>query len=121
MRFMLGLTVLAATVAVGACKSGDPMEKARKQISDMCRSSPPPGLDADKYCTCVVDKSVGTKSASQWSRMSEKEGEQLGIQAASECMAQFAPASPGAPVGQAPAAAAQESGAAVEEAVDKTN
>ena len=90
MRMMLGLTVLAAGAALAGCgKSAEArMEEARKEVGDGCRKSPPPMVNADQYCNCVVEKSIGTKTAAQLAKMGEKESEQLGTKAGIECLRQ---------------------------------
>jgi hypothetical protein len=119
------MAALAALVAIGGCKSDEQqMAEAKKNIGDTCRKSPPPGIDADRFCTCVVDK-FGSTSVADIKKMSDKESEALGARAATECLGQqgvgpgAAPAA--APPAQAPSEAVQETGEAVEEAVDETN
>jgi len=123
MRMMLGLTVLAAGCALAGCgKSAEArMEEARKEIGDVCRESPPPMVNADQYCNCVVEKSVGTKTASQLAKMSETESEQLGRRAGTECLRQ-----PGMMPAQTTPDAAEpiveeKATKAVEEGVDEAN
>jgi|GEM_PF-6243430 len=121
MRLMLGFTVLAA-VAVTGCKSQESqMAEARKEIGDMCRESPPPMVNADQYCNCVVEKSIGNKTAGQLRKMTEKEGEQLGRQVGAECMAQVGvtPA-PGTPE-ETEQVVTEKAAKPVEEAVDEVN
>lgn len=120
MGIKLALTVLTATVALAGCKSDETqMAEARKQVGDMCRNSPPPGVDAERFCSCVIDKSLGTKTADQMRKMSDQEAEQLGMKAASECLSQ-----PGMIKGMAqpaPAEATEQTGEVVEEGVDEAN
>jgi tRNA A37 methylthiotransferase MiaB len=99
------------------------MAETRKQVGDSCRSSPLPGVDLDSYCTCVVDKSVGSKSVAELKKMSEQEGQALGMKAAGECLAQQNPpaATAAAPTTEGPSEATKETGEAVEEAVDDAN
>ena len=128
MRIFVGMAALAALVAIGGCKSDEQqMAEAKKNIGDTCRKNPPPGIDANRFCTCVVDK-FGSTSVADIKKMNDKESEALGAKAATECLAQqgvgpgAAPAAPAAaPPAQAPSEAAQETGEAVEEAVDETN
>ena len=123
MRMMLGLTVLAAGAALAGCgKSAEArMEEARKEIGDACRQSPPPLVNADQYCNCVVEKSVGTKTAAQISKMSEKESEQLGTKAGVECMRQVGVTPPpGAPTAAEPVVT-EKATKAVEKGVDRAN
>lgn len=123
MRMMLGLTVLTASVALAGCgKSPEArMEEARKEIGDLCRESPPPMVNADQYCNCVIEKSVGTKTAAQLGKMSETESEQLGRKAGNECLRE-----PGMMPAQTPPNAAapiveEKATKAVEEGVDEAN
>jgi hypothetical protein len=121
MRKVLCLTVLAGAVAVAGCgKSAEArMEEARAEIGKSCRESPPPMVNADQYCNCVVEKSIGSKSAAQVAKMNEKESEQLGTKAGIECLRQ-----PGMmPTPVAPDAAenvvTEKATKAVEEGVDE--
>ena len=121
MRLMLGLTVLA-TIAVAGCKSEEArMAEARKEIGDMCRASPPPMVNADQYCNCVVEQSIGKKTAGQLAKMTEKEAEQLGREVGGKCLQQTgitpAPATPEATEQVVTEKAAKP----VEEAVDEAN
>ncbi len=123
MRKVLCLTVLAGAVAVAGCgKSAEArMEEARAEIGKACRESPPPMVNADQYCNCVVEKSIGTKTAAQLGKMSETESEQLGRRAGTECLRQ-----PGMMPAQTPPNAAEpiveeKATKAVEEGVDEAN
>jgi hypothetical protein len=113
MRMMLGLTLLAAGAALAGCgKSAEArMEEARKEIGDACRKSPPPLVNANQYCNCVVEKSIGTKTAAQMAKMGEKESEQLGAKAGTECLRQ-----PG--MMPAPAAPASEEAIVKDKAIE---
>ncbi len=123
MRIMLGLTVLAATVALGACgKSAEErMAEVKKEIGDMCRKSPPPMANADQYCDCVVEKSIGSKTAAQLSKMTEAEGEQLVTKAGIECLRQPGMlATPAAPNAAEPIVT-EKAAEPVKEGVDEAN
>jgi hypothetical protein len=88
---------------------------------EMCRKSPPAGVDAERFCPCVIDKSIGTKTANEMRGLSEKDAQELGTKAAIECLSQPG-MMPGAPAPQAaPADAGQKGGEAVEEGVDEAN
>lgn len=122
MRMMLGMTVLAAGAALlaGCGKSPEErMEEVRKEIADQCRESPPPMVNADQYCNCVVEKSIGTKTGSQIAKMGEKEAEQLGTKAGIECLRQpgMMPANPNA----AGPIVDEKAAKSVEEGVDEAN
>ncbi len=123
MRMMLGLTVLTAGAVLAGCgKSPEArLEEARKEIGDRCRESPPPMVNADQYCNCVIEKSVGNKSASQLAKLGEKEAEQLGTTAGVECLRQ--PGMMPAPVNANEAApiVSEKATKAVEEGVDEVN
>jgi hypothetical protein len=123
MRIMLGLTVLAAATTLAGCgKSAEArMEEARKEIGDACRESPPPMANADQYCNCVVEKSVGSKTAAQLKKLTETETEQLGRKAGNECLRE--PGMLPAPAGPTAAEPIVEQKAtkAVEEGVDEAN
>ena len=120
MRIFIGVTALAALVAIGGCKSeATRLADAKKTVADSCRANPLPGVDMDRYCSCVVDKSIGSKSMAEMEKMNEEQGKAMGMQAATECMAQQS-----APAGastDAPSEAASQTGEAVEEAVDDAN
>jgi hypothetical protein len=121
MRMMLGFTVLAAIAALPACGKSDEarMAEVRKEIGDACRESPPPMVNADQYCSCVVEKSVGTKTAAQLGKLTEKESEQLGTKSGIECLRQtgMMPA-PGAPNSAEPIVK-EKATKAVEEGVEE--
>jgi hypothetical protein len=122
MRIMLGLTMLAATVALAGCKSdAAQMEEARKVVGDMCRQNPLPGVDMNRYCTCIVDKSINTKTASELRSLDEKKAQELGTKAATECLGQEGVAAPQMGGAAAPAAPAEQAGEAVEEGADEAN
>jgi hypothetical protein len=123
MRINFGLAVFAAAVALAGCKSDEQqMAEARKEIGEMCRKSPPAGVDAERFCPCVIDKSIGTKTANEMRGLSEKDAQELGTKAAIECLSQpgMMPGAPAAPQA-APADAGQKGGEAVEEGVDEAN
>lgn len=123
MRMMLGMTMLTAAIGLAGCgKSPEArLEEARKEIGEACRESPPPMANADQYCNCVVEKSVGTKTAGQLAEMGELEREQLSRTSGSECLRQ--PGMIPAPI--TPQAAEQivdeKATKAVEEGVDEAN
>ncbi len=115
MRIMLGLTVLAAAVGLAGCKSdAAQMDEARKIVGDSCRQNAIPGVDMNRYCTCVVEKSINSKTASELRQLNEEQGKQLGMKAATECLGQVS-ATP------ANAAPVDQTGDAVEEAADEAN
>jgi hypothetical protein len=114
------LAALAATIAVGGCRSDESvMAEAKKAVGESCRQGPLPGVDMNSYCNCVADKSVGSKTVDELRKMSEKDGQQLGMDAATQCMAQQGVG--GAQTGAAPAEAADAAGEAAEEGVDEAN
>jgi hypothetical protein len=124
MRIFIGVTALAALVAIGGCKSeATRLADAKKEVGNSCRANALPGIDMDRYCTCVVDKSIGSKSMAEMEKMNEEQGKAMGMQAAAECLAQQSAATgpAAAPSSEAPTDAAKESGEAVEEAVDEAN
>ncbi len=123
MRLLLAAGLISA-IALGGCQSDESiMAQARKEIGDSCRKTPPPGVNADRYCSCVVDRSVGSKSVADLRKMSEQDGQALGMQAASACLAELAPApatpAPAGPAAQVPAETSEAVGEATEEAVDE--
>lgn len=129
MRILVGMTALAALVAIGGCKSdATKLAEGKKEIGESCRKNVPPGIDANVYCDCVVEKSIGSKSMAELEKMNEEQAKSMGMKAATECLSAqsmgmgAAPAGPGAaPATQAPSEATKETGEAVEEGVDETN
>jgi hypothetical protein len=122
MRMMLGMTMLAAAAVTLAGCSKSPeerLEEARKEIGEACRKSPPPMANADQFCNCVVEKSVGNKTAAQIAKLGEKETEQLGTKAGIECLRQpgMLPANPSA----AGPIIDEKAAKSVEEGVDEAN
>jgi hypothetical protein len=129
MRMFMGMAALAALVAIGGCKSdATKLAEGKKEIGESCRKNVPPGINADTYCNCVVDKSIGNKSMAELEKMNEEQAKAMGMTAATECLAAQgmglggAPAGPAAaPATPAPAEATNQAGEAVEEGVDEAN
>ena len=116
MRILIavGFTSLAL---LGGCKSDEQiLAEARTQGLERCKTSPqakqaPAGFDVDRFCTCLLDKTLSGKTVSQLENMKEAEQKTLGESAGRECAMQQMPAAP-VPTGQV-------AGETAEEAVDE--
>jgi hypothetical protein len=111
----LALTLTAAAVALTACQSEEQLKQTyRQQILSSCttemapRMASMPGIDAQRFCTCIADRSVTGRSAEDLRKLEgdQASARQAGEQAAAQCVAEQ--------MGGAAAtgAAATESGAA---------
>ena len=122
MRILFGLAIVG-TFGLAACgESADPVDEARRDLAEMCRRDPPPSVDAETYCTCVVDKAFEGRSAAGLAQMSESETESLGASASTECLGEMLAGQATPPSGPAAASTAgtpqNKAAEAVDDAID---
>ena len=111
---------LISVAALAACKSEEQRktEYRTKALAD-CKNSiagrAAPGLDADRFCNCLVDRVIGSRSTADLAKLdsnkaeSDRVGTEAGLQCRSEQTSQTAPAAAPAPT-EAPAPAPAASG-----------
>lgn len=112
---------IASLALLAGCKSDEEiLKEARTAGLERCKSQAKaqptaPGIDTDRFCECLVEKSMAGRSVKDLENMKEAEQKSVGEKAGSECIMQQLPAG-GAAAGQSVPA---ETGAeTVEEAAD---
>ena len=116
---LIGACVISIA-ALAACKSEDQRKQDyRAQRLTECKSAiaargGAPGMNGDRFCTCLVDRVVGSRSTAELQKLdsnkaeSDRVGTEAGVHCASEQLSGGAPPPPAA---AAPAAPAEENAA----------
>lgn len=99
MRILLGLGLLPLALLAGCKNDAQILAEARSKGLEQCNNSAavkqaPPGFDASRFCTCLVEKTMEGKTVSDLENMKEAEQASLGQRAGMECAAQQAGAAP---------------------------
>ncbi len=114
MRIVITLG-LASLALLAGCRSDEQiLKEARASGLERCKSQAKSqqgmaGFDTDRFCTCLVDKTLTGKTVAQLENMKEAEQKAAGEKAGAECAMQQMPA--GAPAAQGAAAPGAEQAA----------
>ena len=100
MRIMLVLAVAAGALA--GCQSEEQVkQRLRAQAVEQCTSQAAqrqmaPGLDVNRFCACLADRTIAGRSVEELENMNASAGEAVGREAGAACMAEQGGAAPAA-------------------------